>query len=195
MRTPTIERLLPSAYQRAAVPGSVLAALLEVMEALHAPDEEILAGVDALFGPYTCRENFLPFLAGWVTLDYLVGVPRSRATEAGAGVPRVDGPLLLPAERVRDLVDNAAELVRLRGTPEGLIRLLTVATGVAGFAVEEPPDRPFHVVVVVPEAARRHEAVIALIVEREKPAATTFGLVFASEGAQTGDATGEQTSP
>ncbi|NUT32200.1 MAG: phage tail protein, partial [Hamadaea sp.] len=48
MRRSAIERLLPAAYQRAAVPGSVLGALLDVMETLHDPDERLLAEVDDL---------------------------------------------------------------------------------------------------------------------------------------------------
>ncbi|RBI96481.1 phage tail protein, partial [Micromonospora provocatoris] len=59
MRRAAIERLLPAAYQRAAGPGSVLGALLDVMEALHAPDEAVLADVDALFGPYRTPDGFV----------------------------------------------------------------------------------------------------------------------------------------
>lgn len=176
MRKKSIERLLPTAYQRAAVPDSVLSALLDVMEHLHAPDEEILADVDALFAAYTARQDFLPFLASWVTLDYLVGVPGSRAAIRAGGIPRADGRLLLPAARVRDLIDNAAELARVRGTPGGLVRFLTLATGHQGFGVREPADRPFHFVVEVPAAARRFTGVIRHIVEHEKPAAATFSL-------------------
>ncbi|MGH3520316.1 MAG: hypothetical protein ACRDQ7_23615 [Haloechinothrix sp.] len=176
MRKQTIERLLPTAYQRAAVADSVLSALLEVMEALHAPDEEILADVDALFSAYSARQDFLPFLASWVTLDYLVGVPSSRAAVRPGGVPRAEGPLLLPAERVRDLIANAASLAQVRGAPLGLTRFLTVATGVPGFAVRESTDHPFQFVVEVPEQARGFWGVIGLIVEHEKPAAATFSL-------------------
>lgn len=180
MHRRTIERLLPTAYQRAAVPGSVVNALLEVMEALHAPDEEILADVDALFAAYSAREDFLPFLASWVTLDYLVGVPSSRAAVRPGGVPRAEGPLLLPAERIRDLIANAATLAQMRGTPAGLARLLTIATGVEGFTIRESPERPFHFVVEVPAAARDLWGVIGLIVEHEKPAAATFTLTSAA---------------
>jgi hypothetical protein len=167
MRRQTIERLLPSAYQRAATEGSVLGALLDAMETLHAPDEELLANVDALFAPYSALERFVPFLTRWVTLEYLVGVPR----------PGGEVRLPLPAGRVRDLIANGAALAKLRGTPIGLQRFLQIATGATGFVIEEPPDRPFHFVVRVPPAARPYLGVIRRIVEMEKPAAATFEVV------------------
>lgn len=171
MRRQTIERLLPTAYQRAATEGSVLHALLDVMEALHAPDEELLANVDALFAPYSAPERFVPFLTGWVTLDYLVGVPR----------PGGELRLPLPAGRVRDLIANGAALAKLRGTPVGLQWFLQIATGVTGFQIEEPPTRPFHFVVLVPPDARAYLGVIRRIVEMEKPAASTFEVMSASD--------------
>jgi phage tail-like protein len=185
MRRQTIERLLPTGYQRAAVEGSVLGALLDVMETLHAPDEELLANVDSLFAPYTAPERFVPFLTGWVTLDYLVGVPR----------PGGDVRLPLPAGRVRDLIANGAALAKLRGTPIGLRWFLQIATGAVGFVIEEPPARPFHFVVRVPPEARPYLGVINRIVEMEKPAASTFEVVAetardrAPEGAREGERT------
>jgi phage tail-like protein len=171
MRRQTIERLLPTAYQRAATDGSVLQALLDVMETMHAPDEELLANVDALFAPYSAPERFVPFLTGWVTLDYLVGVPR----------PGGEIRLPLPAGRVRDLIANGAALAKLRGTPVGLQWFLQIATGVTGFQIEEPPARPFHFVVLVPPDARAYLGVIRRIVEMEKPAASTFEVVSAAD--------------
>lgn len=168
MRRQIIERLLPAAYQRAAAaPGSVLSALLDVMESLHAQDEELLADVDALFAPYGAPERFVPFLTGWVTLDYLVGVPR----------PGGDVRLALPAGRVRDLVANGAALARLRGTAAGVQWFLQLATGVTGFTIEQPPNRPFHFVVRVPPQAGAYLGVIRRIVEHEKPAASTFEVL------------------
>lgn len=167
MRRRSIERLLPTAYQRAAVDGSVLGALLDVMEQLHAPDEQLLADIDVLFAPYTAPDRFVPFLTGWVTLDYLVGVPR-------AGRP---AEMALPAGRVRDLVANGAALAKLRGTPIGLRWFLQIATGATGFVIDEPPSRPFHFVVRVPPDARAYLAVINRIVEMEKPAASTFEVI------------------
>ena len=47
MKQEEIERLLPWIFRRTVAPGSPLAAILEVMEVLHAPVEGVLAGLDA----------------------------------------------------------------------------------------------------------------------------------------------------
>ncbi|MEK8105511.1 phage tail protein [Micromonospora sp. M12] len=76
---------------------------------------------------------------------------------------------------------NAALLARWRGTPYGMRRALELATGVAGFAIDEPTEQPFHVLVRVPVAAAGQLAVITRIVEAEKPAATTVEIVLEEE--------------
>ncbi|NGM16333.1 phage tail protein [Verrucosispora sp. CWR15] len=161
MRRAGIERLLPTAYQRAAGPGSVLGALLDVMEALHAPDEAVLAEVDALFAPYRAPAPMVAYLARWVAMDHLVTAPRR------------DVPLPLPLNRLRDLVTHGAALAAWRGTPDGLRTALELATGVTGFVLDEPADRPFHLVVRVPPAAADQLALVDRIVAAEKPAAVT----------------------
>ncbi|AXO34869.1 phage tail protein [Micromonospora sp. B006] len=165
MRRAAIERLLPAAYQRAAGPGSALGALLDVMEALHAPDEAVLADVDALFGPYRTPDGFVAYLTRWVAMDHVVAAPRA------------DAPLPLPVGRLRDLVAHGALLARWRGTPYGMRTALELATGVTGFALDEPPERPFHLVVRVPPAAADRLALVTRIVEAEKPAAVTVEVV------------------
>ncbi|MFF5174640.1 phage tail protein [Micromonospora sp. NPDC000089] len=165
MRRTAIERLLPAAYQRASAPGSVLYALLEVMEALHAPDEAVLADVDALFAPYRTPDGFVAYLTRWVAMDHVLAPPRP------------DAPLPLPAGRLRDLVAHGALLARWRGTPYGMRTALELATGVTGFVLDEPADRPFHLVVRVPPAAVGLLPVITRIVEAEKPAAVTAEVV------------------
>jgi phage tail-like protein len=163
MRYEAIERLLPPAYQREAMTGTVLGALLHVMQDLHAPDEAVLETVDDLFTAYQTRERLLPFLARWLALDHLV-------PQAGIGP---GAPLPMPAGRLRNLVAKGAALAQRRGTPDGLCRTLEIATGVTGFTIEEPVDRPYHFVVRVPQAAAGHLLLIRRIVDTEKPAATT----------------------
>jgi phage tail-like protein len=163
MRHQAIERLLPAAYQRAAIQGSVLYALLDVMETMHAPDEEVLATVDDLFAAYRTRDQLLPFLARWLALDHLLPPP-----DAGASAR-----LPVPVGRLRNLVAEGAVLAQWRGTPEGLRRMLEIATGVSGFLIEEPRNRPYHFVVHVPTDAADQLPLIRRIVEAEKPAATT----------------------
>jgi phage tail-like protein len=154
MRRSAIERLLPAAYQQAAGPGTVLAALLAVMEGLHEPSERVLAAAPELFSPYRTRPDLVPFLAGWVAADHLRLPP-------------------VPVGRLRDLVATGAATAQWRGTATGLRAVLETATGVPGFAVEEPADRPFHIVVRAPAAARPQLQLVRHIVEIEKPAAVT----------------------
>ncbi|GIJ76909.1 phage tail protein domain-containing protein [Micromonospora phaseoli] len=172
MRRPGIERLLPAAYQRACVPGSVLWALLDVMEALHAPDEAVLAEVDALFAPYQAPGPMVAYLARWVAMDHVVAVPRR------------DAPLPLPLSRLRDLVAHGALLASWRGTPYGLRTALELATGVTGFVLDEPAEQPFHVVVRVPATAADQLALVSRIVEAEKPVAVTAEITIEDSPAE-----------
>ncbi|MCP2327987.1 phage tail-like protein [Hamadaea flava] len=164
MRRAAIERLLPAAYQRAAVPGSVLSALLDAMETLHEPDERLLADVDSLFSAYRTSEALAAYLTRWVALDQVITSP------SGARLPIRPGDL-------RNLVAIGAHLAQWRGTPYGMRRALEVATGVPGFTVVEPADRPFHLIVRVPPAAADRLALVTRLVSVEKPAATTFEVV------------------
>ena len=153
MRSDRIAGLLPVAYQRAATPGSVLSALLGVMEEAHAPSEAVLASADILAAAYRAPAALVPFLTRWVALDHL-GL-------TGA----------VPVGRLRDLVARGAYLARWRGTAVGLSALLETVTGVPGFAITE--DRPFHFVVQVPRPAADRLELVRRIVAQEKPAATT----------------------
>jgi len=164
MRRAAIERLLPAAYQRAAVPNSVLGTLLDVMETLHEPDEQVLADVDSLFSPYRTSDALAAYLTRWVALDQVITAP------SGAVLPIRPGDL-------RNLVALGAHLAQWRGTPYGMRHALEVATGVPGFAVDEPADRPFHLIVRVPPAAADRLALVTRLVAVEKPAATTFEVV------------------
>jgi phage tail-like protein len=167
MRRSAIERLLPAGYQQAAGPGSVLAALLEVMEGMHAPSERLLASVAELFSPYRTPDELVPFLVGWVALDHLA--PWSRPAEES--LPPV------PVGRLRDLLAAGATIAQWRGTATGLRMVLETATGASGIAVEEPAGRPFHIAIRVPATARDQLALVRHIAEVEKPAAVTCEVV------------------
>lgn len=164
MRSSEIQRLLPGVIQRTLEPGRPLAALLEVMEALHAPSEAVLAELEALFHPYRTPDAFVPFLASWVDVNLPV--------TTGQG-------------RLRELVAAAGELSRWRGTARGLRQFLQTATGERDFTLDERvpgPDgrpRPFHVRITAPASQASHRALLERIIEREKPAYVTYELHFA----------------
>jgi phage tail-like protein len=166
MRRAAIERLLPLAYQRAAVSGSVLAALLDVMETLHAPDEAVLDDVDDLYTPYRSTDGLAAFLTRWVAMDHVI-----ESTNP-------DAPLPMPMGRLRDLVAEGAALAQWRGTPYGMHQVLRIATGVTGIVVDEPPEQPFHLRVRVPASAAAQLPLITRLVRAEKPAATTYEVVL-----------------
>ncbi|MFL5357277.1 phage tail protein [Archangium sp.] len=162
MKRNEIARLLPGVFQRA-LDGGPLLALLDVMEALHAPSEAALADLSALFHPLRAPERFVPFLARWVDL----GVP----VTTGLG-------------RTRELVAAAVELSRWRGTARGLLLFLRTATGREDFVIEEQVPgangrpRPFHLRVRAPAELAAHRPMVEAIIEREKPAYVTYELLF-----------------
>src|SRR5262245_62152288 len=143
MRRPGIERLLPTVYQRTAVAPGVLGALLDTMEAMHAPTERTLAAVDNLFAPYRAPDRMVPFLLSWVALDHVLAPPDTSGPATTSAIP---------TGRLRDLLAVGASIARRRGTATGLRAVVTVAVG-AAVTVEEPPDRPFHVIVRIPLSA------------------------------------------
>lgn len=163
MRSPDIARLLPGVFQRTVQPGAPLAALLEVMEALHSPSEAVLSGLESHFDPRRAPERFVPFLARWVGMDLPV--------TTGLG-------------RLRELVAAAVEISRWRGTARGLRLFLTTATGRTDFEVDEAvpgPNgrpRPFHIRVRAPAEVAGHRLLLERIIEREKPAYVTYELHF-----------------
>lgn len=181
MRSTRASRLLPDVMRRTVAAQSPIAALLDVMEALHAPSEEVLERIDRVFDPHGAPPGFLPVLARWVDLAWLLDRQApGDARRGGAPVPTLstgDG-------RLRDLIAAAAWLAQRRGTAAGLVRFLETATGLAGFRIQENPadeggrPRPFHLVVTAPGRARIHEALVRRIVEAEKPAYVTWELAF-----------------
>jgi phage tail-like protein len=169
MRQAEIAQLLPGIIQRTLHPGNPLFAILAVMEALHAPSERVLERVDEFFDPYRAPDLFVPYLAGWVDLKWTLTESSDLASGTG---------------RLRELVEHAAFLSQWRGTAKGLLRFLEIATGQAGFEVDEQVldqagrPRPFHIRVRAPNAAAPYRALIERIIEVEKPAYVTYELVF-----------------
>ncbi|MFJ6956259.1 phage tail protein, partial [Micromonospora aurantiaca] len=96
---------------------------------------------------------------------------------------------------LRDLVAHGALLARWRGTPYGMRTALELATGVTGFVLDEPPERPFHLVVRVPPAAADRLALVTRIVEAEKPAAVTVEVLASPVDAEPADPVSATPSP
>jgi len=178
MQRDRIARLLPEIYQAALQPGSVLDAILQVMEAQHETAEAALAGLDATFDPRRADDAFVVMLATWVALGPLVEPPDM------SGDGRRQRMMIAPAN-LRELTARAAELARARGTSASLITFLELATGVSGFAIDDDPrdaagrPLPFAATLRVPAEASSFRDLIETIVAREKPAFTRVEIVFA----------------
>jgi phage tail-like protein len=179
MKHAEIERLLPVVIQRAQPAGSPLAAVIDAMEALQEPAEEVLTQLVAFFDPRRCPPHFLTMLAHWVNLDHLY--PR-REAEVG-GLDWTARPAPMAEGRLRELIASAPELAQLRGTAQGLKKFLEITVGMS-FAIEETVADaagaviPFHVRIVAPTDAQAQRELINRIVELEKPAHVTYELVF-----------------
>jgi hypothetical protein len=203
MKRNEIEQLLPEIFRRTVRPGNPLFTLLEVMETLHAPSEQVLAELDLYFDPYRTPDHFVPYLARWVDLNrFLSELPApEREGETGTAavpslldqppsllgqLPSLLGQVPFPAGlgRLRELIAAAAYLSKWRGTARGLLHFLETAVGQEGFEIDEAvpgPDgrpRPFHLMIKAPADAERYRALLERIVEMEKPAYVTYELVF-----------------
>lgn len=191
MKSERILALLPQAFQSSAWEGSPLLGLLAVMEGMHAPSEAVLDDLDGYFDPRRAPPRFAAYLASWLDLDRIVRAAGPHGRSAAVAVP---------SGRLRELTAAAADLSRWRGTAYGLARFLEVATGVAGFEVDDhvrDPQgdvRPFHVEVRVPEGAAGQRALIETIVASEKPAYVTSTLRL-PEGEGGGDPPGDGDRP
>lgn len=180
MKHAEIRALLPAIFQQAARDGSPLDVLLDVMEQLHAPAEDVLAGLDRYFDPRRAPDAFVAFLATWVDLRELL---RAVPTDASDGALRE--PLATGTGRLRELVAAAAYLSQWRGTNRGLQRFLETATGRSGFVIDEQVTdprtgrvRPYHIHVHAPGDTEAVRPLLEKIIVMEKPAYVTFELSF-----------------
>ena len=171
MRTDEILELLPDVFQQTATDESnPLTVLLGLMEALHDPDERVLADLDAYVDPRRTPDEFVHYLSWWVNLAWLfLDPPDDPYAEFGRPFANGEG-------RLRELVARGAYEAKWRGTAAGMVRMLEMATGLTGFRIQEVVlDEqwqllPFRIQVHVPVAAHPHLDLVRRIVEHEKPA-------------------------
>ena len=185
MQQDEIRQLLPAVFQRTVREGNPLAALLGLMEVLHAPSEAALERLDATFNPRRTTDEFVAFLAYWVDLDRLFEDEPTGKWQVGFS----RHPMTSGMGRLRELVASAAYLSQWRGTKKGLLLFLQIATGIENFEIEEQvlDDKgrlmPFHIRVRAPEESLVHEHLIERIIELEKPAYVTYELTFEPQAA------------
>jgi phage tail-like protein len=184
--TSSLLKLLPSIFNEEPFLGRFLLAFEQVLTGLDdAPDgqdglEETIAGIASLFDARQTREDFIPWLAGWVALGL-----RADWTVA----------------QKRDFLAKIVPLYRRRGTRENLADLLKIYTGLTPVitGVEEtefqigvhstigkdtwidgmPPHR-FKVTVTMPnpdqKTLQRQTQIARALIDLQKPAHTTYEL-------------------
>ena len=121
MRASDIQQLLPEVYRRTAREGGVLSAMLEAMDALHAPAERRLDTFDTALDPRRAEPAFVTYLAGWLDLEDLFDVPQDRPAKGNGNGNDPVNAAVFPAGlgRLRELVAAAASLGRRRGDGRG----------------------------------------------------------------------------
>ena len=175
MEQARIQTYLPAVFQRTVVAGNPIAAVLDVMETLQAPSEDVLAGVDRFFDPRRTPDAFVPFLAQWVNIDRIF---------AAQVTLDLNSPLLPKIGYLRELVANATYLSQLRGTKKGLLLFLQTATGERDFEIEERVKedagqvRSFHLKIRAPKAVESQRGLIGRIIESEKPVHLTYEIEY-----------------
>lgn len=145
-------RDLPVIFQE----SDFLGRFLLIFESLWEPLEQRQDHIGAYFDPHTAPVSSLPWLASWLDLPLDRHWPESRS---------------------RDLLADAMDLYRWRGTAYGLSRLIEVCTGCEA-DVSEDSDRPFvfDIQVTVPDGNEVSEDLIQHLIQSHKPAHTGFVL-------------------
>jgi phage tail-like protein len=100
-------RYLPAIYQRDEESRRFLERFLSIFESSLMESDEIISNIHRYFDPLAAPEEFVPWLASWLSLDLydLIG------------------------DRNRDFILHAAELYRWKGTVTGLAKLGNILTG------------------------------------------------------------------
>jgi phage tail-like protein len=158
---------LPAIFRQDSFAGRFLLAF-ETLLSGTGPDAPGLEGtigrIADYFDPLTTEEEFLPWLAGWVSLSL-----------------RADW----DDQTKRDFIRQIVPLYRLRGTREGLLRMLRLYTRDPVEVIDplKKPDFFFEVRITLatsdPVLLRAKQAIARAIIDQEKPAHTFYALQVA----------------
>jgi phage tail-like protein len=99
-------RYLPSLYQEDPASKEFLARFLSLFESVMYEREETISGIPTRFDPMATPEDFLPWLASWLSLDLCEPI----------------------GDKNRDFILRAAELYKEKGTASGIASLVTLLT-------------------------------------------------------------------
>jgi phage tail-like protein len=136
--------------------GDFLGRFLLIFQSIWEPLEQRQDHMDMYFDPRTCPVPFLAWLADWF------GVSIGQVADEG---------------RLRNLLSEAVELYRWRGTRYGMTRLIEVCTGITPLIVETPTNPSIlHIRVWVPPSSGVDRDTIERLVQAHKPAHTAYLL-------------------
>ncbi len=158
-----ILQLLPAAYreaERKLGPTTPLATLLEVMQELLQPIDDLIIDLPRTIDPRSCPEPLLPQLAAWLSDKRVEPVDSSCE---------------------RELLANLADFSAHRGTQRALSLTLRLVAGCREVHVEESPATPFHLTVSAPESLRPELARLHRVLEQNKPAHMTAEVIFRTD--------------
>lgn len=133
---------------------------LKIFESVWAPLDRQIDQLYAYFDPQLTSAEFLPWLGTWVDLVLDENWPEARR---------------------RDLIQNAADLYRRRGTAGALRDYLAIYLGIIPQIVEDGPEgNPYHFTVILklgnPDSLDQDR--VRRIIEEEKPAHTVYTLTL-----------------
>src|SRR5262249_8228933 len=106
------------------------------------------------FSPATCPAELLPWIAQWLNLELDPHWPERRR---------------------RELLGEAMQLYRWRGTRYGLTRMLEVCTG-HSMQITEDPERPFVFRIGMPQSWDVSRAFVERLIRAHKPAHVGYVL-------------------
>ncbi len=105
---PTLLQYLPAVYQVDAASRDFVDRFLSIFEAGFSEFESLIEGLWQMLDPRAARDDFIPWLGGWIAMTFDPAWP----------VPRR-----------RELLRRSAELYRKRGTAAGLALMVDLALG------------------------------------------------------------------
>lgn len=148
-------RELPAIYQGEG--SGFLGRYLRIFEAIWEPFEQRQSQISMYFDPRTCPATLLPMLEHWLAVPFGAHWPEARR---------------------RQLIAQAADLYRWRGTSDALSRAIAIYTGVVPSIAADPVE-PFVIEIdphVLIEQPADWEA-LRMLIEQFKPAHVAYRLL------------------
>jgi phage tail-like protein len=157
---------LPAIFRQDPFAGQFLLAFETVLSGAGGQPglETTIGRIADYFDPVTTEADFLPWLAGWVTLSL-----------------RADW----DEQTQRSFIQQIVSLYRLRGTRAGLLRMLALYTGEPVEIYDAFDDPPFFFQVRLtlseadPVLLQAKQQIARAIIDQEKPAHTFYALQIA----------------